>query len=122
MHSEAALRVMAQGCMADVDDLASAFIAEVSVIPPYSEGVVPPELLRPDTEASFELMLRLIAELPIPQRLDNVCERIGRHRAQVGVPLDVLLRVIRIDFTILWDALLRHATPTQLPELVRSAG
>src|SRR5262245_56975984 len=117
MHSEEALRVMAQGCLADVDDLASAFIAEVSLIPPYSEGVVPPDLLRSDTEAGFELVLRLIAELPIPSRLDNLCERIGRHRAQMGVPLDVLLRVIRIDFNILWDALLRRATEAQLPEL-----
>lgn len=122
MHSEEQLSAMAQRCLTDVDDLASAFMEEVSHIPPYSDGAVPSDVLRPDTEASFELMLRIIAELPIPARIDDVCERIGRHRAQVGVPLDVLLRVIRIDFTILWEALLNHADEAQFADLVRSAG
>lgn len=113
---------MARSGLADLDALASAFIEAVSTIPPYSDGIVPEEVLRPDTEGSFELMLRLIAGLPLPPRLEELCERIGRNRARTGVPLDVLLRVIRIDFTILWDALVQYAEQDQYPELVQSAG
>jgi hypothetical protein len=122
MHSAGALQDLARRSLADIDSLVQLFIDRLRTVSPYSSGVVPVEILRPDTEGSFELILRLIADLPVPPRLENICERIGRNRARVGVPLDVLLGVIRTDFTLVWENLLKHAEPEQYPDLVRNAG
>lgn len=121
MHSNGAIQDLARTSLADIDALVQAFVDTISTVPPYSGGLVPIEVLRPDTEGSFELILRIIADLPVPPRLEDLCERIGRHRARIGVPLDVLLGVIRHDFTIVWENLLRHASPEQYPDLVQNA-
>ncbi|WP_249124097.1 PucR family transcriptional regulator [Saccharopolyspora erythraea] len=106
--------------MDDLDELVDDFIAELSAIEPYASGVVPRQELREDAESSIEFLLRTTAGLPVPHRLDDACERIGRRRAHLGVPLDVLLRAVRLDFRVLWSAFLRRVDQADLPRLVHN--
>ena len=114
------LRALAHACLDDLDEIVEAFAGEMHTLEPYAAGLVPWHELRADAEASFELLLRLTAGLPVPQRLDDVGERIGRRRAELGVPLEVLLRAVRTDFRVLWEALLRRVPLDELPTLVHS--
>ncbi|HET6876662.1 MAG TPA: helix-turn-helix domain-containing protein [Jatrophihabitans sp.] len=120
MPNDDPLRALAHACLDDLDEIVEAFAGEMHTLEPYAAGLVPWHELREDADASFELLLRLTAGLPVPQRLDDVGERIGRRRAELGVPLEVLLRAVRTDFRVLWEALLRRVAPDELPTLVHS--
>src|SRR5437588_4128818 len=115
------LRELVRACLDGLDELVAAFVAELRTMDAYASGLVPWPEVREDAEASFELLLRLTADLPVPDRLGDLCERIGRRRAELGVPLEVLLQAVRLDFRVLWDALLRRVRPEDLPALVHSA-
>ncbi|TWE14618.1 PucR-like helix-turn-helix protein [Prauserella muralis] len=108
-------------CLDELDELVAVFLAELRTLEPYASDAVPWPELREHAEGSLELLLRLIGGLPVPDRLGDLCERIGRSRAQRGVPLEVLLHAVRFDFRVLWDALVRRVTEQELPSLVRSA-
>jgi hypothetical protein len=114
------LRALAHLCLDDLDEIVEVFAGEMHTLEPYAAGLVPWDELRMDAEASFELLLRLTAGLPVPQRLDGVGERIGRRRAELGVPLEVLLRAVRTDFRVLWEALLRRMPAEEAPTLLHS--
>ncbi|MER5388955.1 helix-turn-helix domain-containing protein [Saccharopolyspora sp. NPDC002686] len=114
------LRDLVHACLTDLDELVDDFLAELSAIEPYASGAVPEDELRHDAAASIEFLLRTIAGLPVPQRLENSCERIGRRRVHLGVPLDVLLRAVRLDFRVLWSAFLRRVDPSELPRMVHN--
>ncbi|GAB2748772.1 helix-turn-helix domain-containing protein [Salinifilum aidingensis] len=115
------LQVLAHACLEDLGELVDAFLAELASMPPYQGGMIPWTELRQDAEASFEMLLRSIGGLPSPERLSTTSEQIGRRRAQAGVPLEVLLRAVRLDFRILWAALLHRAAPDDLEQLVEGA-
>ncbi|TCP47222.1 PucR-like helix-turn-helix protein [Tamaricihabitans halophyticus] len=108
MHNDRHLEVMrglVRGCLDDLDQLVTVFLAEVHRIEPYREQLVPVEEMHEHAEASLEMLLRMIGELPIPDRLTGVPETVGRRRAQLGVPIDSLLRAVRLDFRVLWTAM-----------------
>ena len=121
MHSSSALRPLVHACLDDVGELVAAFLAELADLPPYRDELIPPAEVRADAEASFEMLLRLIAGLPLPDRIADISERVGRRRAQAGVPLDVLLQAVRLDFRILWSALLSRADPADMHALMEGA-
>jgi hypothetical protein len=122
MHSpDGPLRTLVHACLDDLDELVEAFLSELRAMEPYANDLVPWEELRADAEGSFELLLRLTADLPVPDRLGDLSERIGRRRAQLGVPLEVLLHAVRVDFRVLWGAFVRRVRHEDLPSLVRSA-
>lgn len=125
MHTEnlpaKPLHDLVRACMDDIDELIDAFLAELAEIPPYRDELIPLAEVRGDAADSFEMLLRLIAGSPLTGRLGSVSESIGRRRAQAGVPLDVLLRAVRLDFRILWAALIRHADPDDLHALLEGA-
>ncbi|SDX64958.1 PucR C-terminal helix-turn-helix domain-containing protein [Saccharopolyspora shandongensis] len=114
------LRGLVHACLDDLDELVDDFIAELSAIEPYASGAVPNEELREDAEASIEMLLRTVAGLPVPQRIGDTGERIGRRRAHLGVPLEVLLRAVRLDFRVMWSAFLRRVDRSELPLLVHN--
>lgn len=120
-HSAGPLRHLVHACLDDLDELVDAFVAEIAVLPPYRDGLIPTAEVRADAEASFEMLLRLIAGLPVPHRIADVSERVGRRRAQAGMPLEVLLQAVRLDFRVLWSALLRRADPDDTQALIEGA-
>ncbi|MEV4647850.1 helix-turn-helix domain-containing protein [Saccharopolyspora sp. NPDC049357] len=115
------LRRLVHSCLDDLDELVAVFLAELRSMEPYASDAVPWSELREHAEGSMELLLRLAGGLAVPDRLGDLCERIGRSRAQAGVPLEVLLHAVRVDFRILWDAFARRVSEDELPSLVRSA-
>ncbi|MGY3202375.1 PucR family transcriptional regulator [Streptomyces sp. TE5632] len=114
------LRTLVRDCLDDLDDLVRRYVPEVSAFDDY-EAVVPPEDLRDTARSSFELLLRLIGDLPVPEDLRAVPERLGRRRAHQGVPLERLLQAVRMDFRVLWTAFLERTRPEDLPQLTRGA-
>ncbi|WP_406726930.1 helix-turn-helix domain-containing protein [Streptomyces sp. GD-15H] len=114
------LRTLVRDCLDDLDDLVGRYVPEVSALDDY-EAVVPPEELRDTARSCFELLLRLIGDLPVPEDLRGVPERLGRRRAHQGVPLERLLQAVRMDFRVLWTAFLERTRPEDLPQLTRGA-
>ncbi|MGR9932166.1 hypothetical protein ACUOHR_26890, partial [Escherichia coli] len=57
------------GCLADIDQIAQDFLLEVEQIEGYSSSAVVAQDLQETAVASMELLLRLVGDLPIPDRL-----------------------------------------------------
>ncbi|MFI2409726.1 PucR family transcriptional regulator [Streptomyces sp. NPDC018947] len=114
------LRTLVRDCLDDLDDLVGRYVPEVSAFDDY-RAVVPPEELRDTARSCFELLLRLIGGLPVPEDLRAVPDRLGRRRARQGVPLEPLLQAVRLDFRVLWTAFLERTRPEDLPPLTRGA-
>lgn len=121
VNPDGPLRRLVHACLDDLDELVAVFLAELRAMEPYASDAVPWPELREHAEESMELLLRLIGGGSVPDRLSDLCERIGRSRAQAGVPLEVLLHAVRLDFRVLWDALVRRVSQEDLPSLVHSA-
>ncbi|GAA3368054.1 helix-turn-helix domain-containing protein [Streptomyces sannanensis] len=114
------LRALVRDCLDHLDELVGRYVREVSAFDDY-EATVPPEDLREAARACFELLLRLIGGLPVPEDLREVPERLGRRRAHQGVPLERLLQAVRMDFRVLWTAFLERTRPEDMPQLTRGA-
>ncbi|MDR3083768.1 MAG: helix-turn-helix domain-containing protein [Streptomyces sp.] len=116
----AELRALVRDCLDDLDALVVLYVAEVSAFEDYRSTVAHDDL-RDTARACFELLLRLIGDLPVPGELSGVPERLGRRRAHQGIPLERLLQAVRMDFRVLWTAFLERTRPADLPELTRGA-
>ncbi|MFE7708383.1 helix-turn-helix domain-containing protein [Streptomyces sp. NPDC057486] len=114
------LRTLVRDCLDDLDELVGRYVPEVSAFDGY-EATVPPEDLRETARACFELLLRLIGDLPVPEDLREVPDRLGRRRAHQGVPLERLLQAVRMDFRVLWTAMLERTRPHDQLQLTRGA-
>ncbi|WGX96015.1 helix-turn-helix domain-containing protein [Nocardioides sp. L-11A] len=99
------LASLCREALEELGGLTDRFVARVWQLDPYRDDVVDRSEVARDAEASFELLLRSIGGLRIPDRLSGISEDIGRRRARSGVPLEVILQAIRIDFQLLWDLL-----------------
>ncbi|MFW5417093.1 helix-turn-helix domain-containing protein [Nocardiopsis sp. CNT-189] len=115
-----ALRRAVRECLDDLDDLVGVYSAEVAGFGGYRD-TVPLDDLRATAHASLELLLRIIGGLPVPDRLQGISEELGRRRVHQGVPLEELVQAVRLDFRLLWTALLDRVTAAELPELTREA-
>ncbi|MFC7741830.1 hypothetical protein ACFQXA_14045 [Nocardiopsis composta] len=115
-----ALRRAVRECLEDLDDLVGVYTAEVAGFAGYRD-TVPLDDLRGTAHASLELLLRIIGGLPLPDRLQGISEELGRRRVHQGVPLEELVQAVRLDFRLLWTALLDRVSAEELPELTREA-
>jgi hypothetical protein len=114
------LRALVRECLDDVDQLVDAYVAEVQRFEGYT-GRVGDDDLRETARFSFELLLRLVGDLPVTEQLRAVSGDLGRRRAHAGVPLEELLRAVRMDFRVLWTALMARVQPDDLPALTSGA-
>jgi hypothetical protein len=119
-HPGDPLRVLVRECLEDVDELVETYVAQVAGFSGYA-GRVTPEDLAETARASFELLLRMIGDLPVPDRLRQVSAELGRRRVHAGVPLEELLRAVRMDFVVLWSALLARVDDADLLALTAGA-
>lgn len=108
-------------CLADIDRIAHQFLLEVQDIDGYAASSVVDQDLEDTAVASLELLLRLVGDLPIPDRLAGISDALGHRRAQQGVPLESLLRAVRMDFRILWTAMLEKVPAESLPNFTTDA-
>ncbi|HEX5568980.1 MAG TPA: helix-turn-helix domain-containing protein [Streptomyces sp.] len=105
------LHRLAHDCLENrLEELVDRYVAEVSGFDGYRSTVDTGDL-RDTARDCFELLLRLIGGLPLSEELRTVSERLGRRRAQQGVPLERLLQAIRVDFRVLWTVFLEQVPP-----------
>jgi hypothetical protein len=109
------------GCLADIDRIAQEYLREVQEIDGYAGSRVGQKDLEETAVASMELLLRLVGDLPIPERLAGISEALGHRRAQQGLPLESLLRAVRMDFRVLWTAMLEKVPAEFLPSFTKDA-
>jgi PucR C-terminal helix-turn-helix domain len=108
-------------CLTDIDRIAHEYLLEVRKIDDYAGSLVVDQDLEETAVASMELLLRLVGNLPIPSRLAGISEALGHRRAQQGLPLESLLRAVRMDFRVLWTAMLEKVPAEFLPNFTKDA-
>lgn len=112
---------LAVECLRELDVLLSDWVETVRPLRAEYAGAVPDDDFHESALQAFELLLRTVAELPVPAELAGVSERIGERRARQGVPLDSLLAAARLDFRVVWAALVARADDRDKVLLVASA-
>ena len=110
-----------RACMVDIDEIVETYLVGLAEVEGYGASAVPREDLRDTAVASMELLLRLIGNLPLTDRLLNLSEELGHRRARQGVALESLLQAVRLDFRLLWSAMLPRVLAEQLPAFTRGA-
>lgn len=108
-------------CLIDIDEIVEVYLAGLVQVDGYAAGAIPAEDLRDTAFASMELLLRLIGNLPLTDRLLMVSEELGHRRARQGVALESLLQAVRLDFRLLWSAMLPRVPAERLPAFTRGA-
>ncbi|WP_157768963.1 helix-turn-helix domain-containing protein [Pseudarthrobacter sulfonivorans] len=89
-----------------VPELAENFLSRILVDPAYSESGLTMEDLRSSSEDSFRAMLKGLARDGTDLKaLESLAAELGARRARQRVPLESLVRAIRTDFSLLWEAL-----------------
>lgn len=105
------IRQAAEGCLAGLPGLADSYVDELSSLTGYSESNIPREDLHRTAATALKNMLGVLAGSTDSGGLQAVSENIGRRRARQGVPLDSLLRAVRLDFPFLWRAMRAQVPP-----------
>lgn len=105
VHTSPWLDAAAQRCLDDLEALAVDYRREVRELPGYLSGTVGDEELDHTAQQVLELMLRHLCGDPVAETLAARSAAVGRRRAQQGLPLDSLLRAVRMDFRFLWGHL-----------------
>ncbi len=78
----------------------------------YTGHVTVPEL-QAASRSCVQLVLSRVAGLAIDDELRVVPERIGRGRAAQAAPLEAVLRALRIDYRLVWEAMLDLAAKNE---------
>ncbi len=112
---------LAVECLQEIDSLLVDWLETVRPLRAQYADAVPDDDFRETALQAFELLLRTVAELPVPAGLAGISGRIGERRARQGVPLDSLLAAARLDFRVVWAALVERADDEDKVLLVASA-
>ncbi|MGO4859472.1 hypothetical protein [Arthrobacter sp. 2MCAF14] len=82
------------------------FIARILQDPVYSESGLTIEDLRRSSHDSLVAILGVLQDGGTTMdALESIAAELGKRRARQGLPLDSLVRAIRLDFSVVWDAL-----------------
>ncbi|MGW7540491.1 PucR family transcriptional regulator [Streptomyces sp. NPDC054770] len=112
---------LARQCLEEIDTLVDEWADYVGPLRASYSDLVSPQDFRDSAWQAFEVLLRTVARLPVPEHIAGVSERVGEQRARQGVPLDALLQAARVDFRVVWAALVRRAGDEGRAQLVNSA-
>ncbi|PVE11781.1 PucR family transcriptional regulator [Streptomyces scopuliridis] len=112
---------LARQCLEEIDYLVDVWIECVRPVRADYADRVSDDDFRASAWQAFELLLRTAAQLPVPENIASVSERVGELRARQGVPLALLLEAARLDFRVVWAALVRKAGAEHAARLVGSA-
>ncbi|GHB47823.1 hypothetical protein GCM10010377_43300 [Streptomyces viridiviolaceus] len=112
---------LARQCLEEIDGLVGVWVEYVRPVRAAYADRVSDEEFRETAWQAFELLLRTVARMPVPEPIASVSERVGEQRARQGVPLSSLLEAARLDFRVVWAALVRKAGEKDSAQLVNSA-
>ncbi|MCX4767693.1 helix-turn-helix domain-containing protein [Streptomyces sp. NBC_01275] len=105
-----------------LDGLVEQFLARAMADPAYADSALTAEDLRRTSVQSFSAILDSLRSDGTTDALTAIAESLGTRRARQAVPLDSLLRAVRLDFTVLWDSLADPSGGADPALLVRNAG
>ncbi|MFJ1747723.1 helix-turn-helix domain-containing protein [Streptomyces sp. NPDC088116] len=112
---------LAEACLDDIDLLTGEWIDVVRPVRSSYADRVPDQEFRNAARHAFELLLRTVAQLRVPDEVAAVSEQVGERRARQGVPLEALLDAARLDFRVVWGAMVNRAAPEDMAQLAASA-
>lgn len=92
-------------CLADLETIAAAYVRQVRTLTGYADSVVDDDDLHRTARTTLRLLFEVIQGQDRLAELQDYSERIGRRRARQQVPLESLLRAVRMDFPFIWEAL-----------------
>lgn len=114
-----------------VERLTDEFLSRVLRLPHYEDAPLPSAELRRTGEQSFEALIRSLRSTDPsgapadPDELRDIklgiATDVGVSRARADIPVDALMTAIRLDFSVLWDALTALSEPDDAPLLVARA-
>jgi len=92
-------------CLADLDAIAALYVSQVRTLTGYVESVIPERDIYATAFRTLQRMFRQLQGESIDDELRAHSREIGRTRVRQGVPLESLLRAVRMDFRFIWQAL-----------------
>ncbi|MDQ8702526.1 helix-turn-helix domain-containing protein [Streptomyces sp. LHD-70] len=105
----------------EVDTLAESFLARLNEAGVYQSGLVPEEHLRASARDSLALILRALATDSTTTKLSDLPNELGRLRARQGVRGEDLVAAVRLDFSVVWSAMLAQVRPDDMAVLALHA-
>ncbi|WP_019608462.1 CdaR family transcriptional regulator [Nocardiopsis sp. CNS-639] len=111
MHKTAPSDVIpraAQACLEELESIAWTYVRRVRELTGYAETVIDDAELYGTARATLELLLELLRGRDRHGELRAHSIEVGRSRARRGIPLESLLRAVRMDFRFLWEAMRAH--------------
>lgn len=105
----------AGACLAELDSIAGAYVRRVRELTGYAETVIDDTELYGTARATLELLLELLRGRDRYEELRAHSVEVGRSRARRGIPLESLLRAVRMDFRFLWEAMRAHVPESDFP-------
>lgn len=112
---------LAKACLDDIEILTEEWIDVVRPVRSSYVDRVPDPEFKEAARHAFELLLRNVAQLRVPEDVASVSERVGERRARQGVPLEALLDAARLDFRVVWAAMVSRARAEDMAQLAASA-
>ncbi len=105
-----------------VDALTEDFIARVMTIPEYAKAPLPVSEIRRTGASSFAALIAALGRDDDTAQdwadRESIATDVGVSRARAGVPIESLMTAIRLDFSVLWQALTAIATEADAAVLV----
>ncbi len=106
--------------MLDLDELGSDFLARLQEMDEYGEGLVPPEELASTARASFAGLIERMRD-PESTKAQAAAFAVGTSRARAGISRAALMTAIRLDYVVLWNALVAVGDEADATLLLRHA-
>lgn len=96
-----------------MERLTNRFLERVLQLEDYHGGALPASEIRRTGTASFEVLIDSLRPDADSKQLlavrQDIALDVGVSRARAGIPVGSLMTAIRLDFTILWSALMATA-------------
>lgn len=105
----------------DVDALTDTFVGLVATVPGYDPPPVPRAEIVRTGRLSFLALIDGLRSGGLTAQL-LVSSDVGVSRARAGIPITSLMTAIRLDFTVLWQALTSIADADDAELIVRHTG
>ncbi|NYF14242.1 hypothetical protein HDC34_002569 [Pseudoclavibacter sp. JAI123] len=94
-----------RSCLDDLDEITTLYVMQVRTLTGYVESVIAERDVHSTAFTTLGLMFRQLGGERLEDELRAHSRAIGRKRVRQGVPLESLLRAVRMDFRFIWQAL-----------------
>lgn len=100
-----ALRRGVELCLNDLEAITTLYVQQVRTLTGYVESVIAERDIHGTAYRTLQLMFWQLRGDALDGELTAHSSEIGRRRVRQGVPLESLLRAVRMDFRFIWQAL-----------------